>query len=52
LIGEGGGKFTAAKGSPFPAEHVPNDIAIGDFNRDNKLDLAVANHEEKHFTVY
>jgi hypothetical protein len=51
LLGDGRGGFTQAKGSPFPAGHDPNDIAIGDFNRDGKLDLAFANHEEKHLTV-
>jgi hypothetical protein len=51
LLGDGKGGFTQAKGSPFPAGNLPNDIAIGDFNRDAKPDLAVANHEEKHFTV-
>lgn len=51
LLGDGRGKFAPAKGSPFPAGHLPNDIAIGDFNRAAKLDLAVANHEEKHFTI-
>jgi hypothetical protein len=51
LLGDGKGEFTQAKGSPFPAGHAPSDIAIGDFNRDGKLDLAFANHEEKHLTV-
>jgi hypothetical protein len=51
LLGDGRGGFTQAKGSPFPAGHDPNDIAIGDFNHDGKLDLAFANHEEKHLTV-
>jgi len=51
LLGDGRGGFIQAKGSPFPAGHDPNDIAIGDFNRDGKLDLAFANHEEKHLTV-
>jgi hypothetical protein len=51
LLGDGKGKFTPAKGSPFAAGHLPNDIAIGDFNRDNKLDLALANHEENRLTL-
>jgi hypothetical protein len=51
LLGDGKRGFTQAKGSPFPAGHDPNDIAIGDFNRDGKLDLAFANHEEKYLTV-
>ena len=51
LLGDGKARFTPAKGSPFPAGQLPNDIAIGDFNRDGKLDLAFANHDEKHLTV-
>ena len=51
LLGDGRGGFTQAKGSPFSAGHTPNDLAIDDFNRDAKPDLAVANHEEKHLTV-
>jgi hypothetical protein len=51
LLGDGKGGFTEAKASPFPAGHAPNDIAVGDFNRDGKRDLAFANHEEKYLTV-
>ncbi len=51
LLGDGSGKFAPSVGSPFLAGQLPNDIAIGDFNRDGKLDLALANHEEKHLTV-
>jgi len=51
LLGDGKGRFTQATGSPVPAGNLPNDIAIGDFNRDARLDLAIANHEEKHLTV-
>ena len=51
LLGDGKGGFTPAKGSPFPSGPNPNDIAIGDFNRDGRLDLAFANHEEKYLTV-
>lgn len=51
LLGDGKGGFKEAKGSPSPAGHNPNDIAIGDFNGDGKLDLAFANHDEKRLTV-
>lgn len=51
LLGVGQGRFAPAKGSPFAAGQLPNDIAVGDFNRDGKLDLAVANHELTHLTL-
>jgi hypothetical protein len=51
LLGDGKGGFSPAPGSPFPAGHAPNDIAVGDFNRDGRLDLAFANHETQHLTV-
>jgi hypothetical protein len=51
LLGDGKGGFSPAPGSPFPDGHSPNDIAVGDFNRDGWLDLAFANHETQHLTV-
>jgi len=51
LLGDGKGGFSAAPGSPFPAGHDPNDIAVGDFNRDGCLDLAFANHDTQQLTV-
>src|SRR5262245_33634625 len=51
LLGDGNGGFSQARGSPFRAGHDPNDIAVGDLNRDGKLDLAFANHEEKYLTL-
>jgi hypothetical protein len=51
LLGTGGGNFREAKGSPFPAGYMPNDIAIADFNSDGKPDLAFANHTKKYLTV-
>jgi hypothetical protein len=51
LLGDGKGGFSPAPGSPFPAGHSPNDIAVGDFNRDGCLDLAFANHETQYLTV-
>ena len=51
LLGDGNGKFTEAKGSPFLAGHLPNDMAIADFNNDNNNDIAFANHERKYLSV-
>jgi hypothetical protein len=51
LLGDGKGAFAPVPGSPFPAGHSPNDVALGDFNRDGRLDVAFANHEKKYLTV-
>jgi hypothetical protein len=51
LLGDGKGGFSPAPGSPFPAGHSPNDLAVGDFNRDGRLDLAFANHDTQYLTV-
>ena len=50
-LGDGKGGFAPAKGSPFPAGPSPNDLALGDFNGDGHLDVAVANHGVKLVTV-
>ena len=49
--GDGRGRFSQAPGSPFPAGNNPSDIALGDFNEDGRLDVAVANHETTYLTV-
>ena len=51
LLGDGKGKFKEANGSPFFAGPLPNDIAIGDLNKDGNMDLAFANHDQKYITV-
>lgn len=51
LLGDGRRGFTSAPGSPFPAGQSPNDVAVGDFNRDGRPDLAFANHETQHLTL-
>lgn len=51
LLNDGKGGFVESKGSPFPAGHNLNDIAIGDFNGDGKPDMAFANHEQKSLTI-
>jgi len=50
-LNEGNRKFEQATGSPFFAGHFPNDINIADINKDGNLDIALANHERKFFTV-
>ena len=51
LTGTGKGNFSETNGSTFPAGYTPNDIAIADFNKDGKPDLAFANHDRKYLTV-
>ena len=51
LLGDGRGGFEEAPGSPFPAGHSPEDLALADFNQDNRLDVAIANHEADYVTV-
>ena len=46
LLGNGDGTFTAAPKSPITVGNSPEDIAIGDFNRDGAPDLAVVNSDE------
>lgn len=51
LLGDGKGNFQNASGSPVAAGHLPNDIAVGDMNRDGHLDLVIANHQSPYLTV-
>jgi hypothetical protein len=51
LLGDGAGQFARAPGSPVAAGNLPNDIALGHFNADSALDIAVANHETDYLTV-
>lgn len=44
LLNNGNGAFSMAPGSPVTVGPCPWGIAMGDFNRDGKLDLAVVNH--------
>jgi hypothetical protein len=51
LLGNGRGQFQAAAGSPFPAGHLPNDVAIADMNGDGNPDLVIANHQSPFITI-
>ena len=41
FLGNGSGGFSEASGSPFDVGLVPQSLSLGDFNSDNKLDVAV-----------
>jgi len=45
LLGNGSGGFSS--GPSVPAVPVPTSVAVGDLNRDGKLDLAVGNFNER-----
>ncbi len=51
LLGNGDGTFTPASGSPIAVGTNPGAIAVGDFNGDGKLDLAVANQNDSTLTI-
>jgi hypothetical protein len=50
LLGNGDGTFTPTAASPATGPD-PNSIAVGDFNRDGKLDLAVVNQGSNNVTI-
>ena len=43
LSGAANAQFTQAPGSPFPTGWSADSVAVGDFNGDGKLDLAIVN---------
>ena len=51
LLGNGDGSFTPAPGSPVTVGIAPTSVALGDFNGDGKLDLAVTNEASNSVTV-
>jgi hypothetical protein len=51
LLGDGKGHFENAPGSPIPAGHLPNDIAVADMNDDGHPDLVIANHQSLYLTI-
>ena len=51
LLGSGTGTFTQAANSPISAGYSPVSIAVGDFNGDGVLDLAVAGQGSSNLVI-
>ncbi len=51
LLGNGAGGFAPAAGSPIKTGELPGPLAPGDFNRDGKADVAVANDRSGDMTI-
>src|SRR5262249_54293663 len=45
LLGQGDGRFRAARGSPVKVPERASEMVLRDLNGDGKLDLALANHD-------
>jgi hypothetical protein len=52
LLGDGTGKFTTMKGSPFEAGKIPNRIAIGDVNGDNVNDIVTTDNDSNKIYLF
>lgn len=50
LLGDGRGGFTRAKGSPVTVAPSARKVALGDMNKDGKLDILVALHDSYEVT--
>jgi FG-GAP-like repeat len=51
LLNDGKGLFRPAEGSPFFANHNPNDICVADVNKDGYPDLGIADTEVSMLTL-
>ena len=52
LVGDGTGKFTTMKGSPFEAGKIPNRIAIGDVNGDGVNDIVTSDNDSNKIYLF
>jgi hypothetical protein len=51
LVGQGNGTFTTQPPVHFPAGRFPTSIALADFNKDGKLDIAVADRSSNMVSI-
>ena len=51
LLGNGSGGFSPAPGSPVTAGNNPQSVAVGDFNGDGIVDLAVTNYLSNNMNI-
>src|SRR5262249_30829136 len=51
LLGHGDGGFSQASNAPIHTGHRPTSVAVGDFNQDGKLDIAVTNAEDNNVVI-
>ncbi|HEX4824152.1 MAG TPA: FG-GAP-like repeat-containing protein [Candidatus Polarisedimenticolaceae bacterium] len=51
LLGDGTGGLHAMTGSPFRVGRAPSGVALGDFDGDGALDLAVANRDSSDVSI-
>src|SRR5262245_29127812 len=51
-LGDGGGRFTEAPGSPIKLSYSPGDVKIGDVNKDGMPDLGVTNSERDAVDIF
>ena len=52
LLGDGAGKFSMMKGSPFPTGLGPTRVAIGDLDNNRHPDIAVTNYNSRNITLF
>jgi FG-GAP-like repeat len=52
LLGNGAGKFSPFKGSPFKTGKSPGRVAIGDINGDGMNDIVVTNYNNKSISIF